>query len=84
MASAKSDANVVFLELNWEDTTTFSIPESDLVKCVSFIHEARSSGGSVLVHCAQVYACHMMSHDIAIGQTFEIVIFRVSPGLLQL
>ena len=57
MASAKRDAHIVFLELNWEDTTTFSIPETDLVKTVHFIHEARISGGSVLVHCAQ--ASHM-------------------------
>ena len=50
---ARSDG-VVFLELNWEDTTTFSIPECDLVQCIHFIHQARLAGGSVLVHCAQV------------------------------
>lgn len=52
--SAKGDLGIVFLELCWEDTTSFSIPESDLVQCVKFVHEARLRGGSVLVHCAQV------------------------------
>lgn len=58
MASAKTDCNIDFLELNWEDTTTFTIPEADLVRCVRFIHKARTSGGSVLVHCAQVCQSH--------------------------
>lgn len=44
----------MFLELNWEDTVSFNIPDEDLIQCVKFIHSARTSGGSVLVHCAQV------------------------------
>ena len=54
METARVNLGVTFLELNWEDTTTFSIPESDLVECVEFVHRARLNGGSVLIHCAQV------------------------------
>lgn len=51
---AKSQLGIMFLELNWEDTVSFNIPNEDLIQCVKFIHSARTSGGSVLVHCAQV------------------------------
>ena len=51
---AKKELKVVFLELNWEDSTSYNIQEEDLVRCAQFIHQARSNGGSVLVHCAQV------------------------------
>ena len=51
---AKEKQGVVFLELNWEDTTEFVIPDEDLVRSVRFICEARKKGSSVLVHCAQV------------------------------
>ena len=54
MRTAKESMGVVFLELNWEDTTEFVIPEEDLVRCVKFVHEARKEDSSVLVHCAQV------------------------------
>ena len=54
--SAAKDLGITFLEMNWEDSTSFSIPDADLVRCVEFIHEARGNGGSVLVHCAQVIA----------------------------
>ena len=57
---AKSEHGIVFLDLMWQDATTFIIPEADLVKCVLFIHKARSSGGSVLVHCAQVRTGHKL------------------------
>lgn len=52
VATAK-ELGITFLELGWEDTTSFVIPETDLGRCVEFIHEARGNGGSVLVHCAQ-------------------------------
>ena len=55
MEYAKKELKVTFLELNWEDSTSFVIEEEDLVQCAQFIHQARVSGGSVLVHCAQVY-----------------------------
>ena len=51
---AKQELNLVYLELNWEDVLSYNIQEEDLVKCVQFIHQARSNGGSVLVHCAHV------------------------------
>lgn len=51
---AKSQLGIMFLELNWEDTVSFNIPDEDLIQCVKLIHSARTSGGSVLVHCAQV------------------------------
>ena len=51
---AKQELNLVYLELNWEDVLSYNIREDDLVKCVRFIHQARNSGGSVLVHCAHV------------------------------
>ena len=54
MEYAKKELKLVYLELNWEDTTSYVIKEEDLVQCARFIHQARSSGGSVLVHCAQV------------------------------
>lgn len=54
MERAKSQLGIMFLELNWEDTVSFNIPDEDLIQCVKFIHSARTSGGSVLVHCAQV------------------------------
>ena len=54
METARSDLHITFLELGWEDTTSWSIPDEDLVQCVRFIHTARRAGGSVLVHCAQV------------------------------
>lgn len=43
-----------FLDLNWEDSVSFAIPDCDLATAVSFIHKARTEGSSVLVHCAQV------------------------------
>ena len=58
---AKSQLGIVFLELDWEDTTSFVISDVDLTKCVKFIHSAITSGGSVLVHCAQV-GLHMSIH----------------------
>lgn len=57
MATAKDELGIVFLEFDWEDSTSYSIPEEDLVRCVQFIHEARRNGGSVLVYCAQVRTC---------------------------
>ena len=59
MDYAKKELKIVFLELNWEDSTSYNIQEDDLVKCVHFIHQARNSGGSVLVHCAQVSKLRM-------------------------
>ena len=54
MEKARTELGIVFLELGWEDTTSYTITDGDLVRCVEFIHIARTSGGSVLVHCAQV------------------------------
>ena len=45
---------MTFLELNWEDIISYVIKEDDLVQCARFVHQARTSGGSVLVHCIQV------------------------------
>ena len=54
METARSELQITFLELGWEDTTSWTISDADLVQCVRFIHAARRAGGSVLVHCAQV------------------------------
>ena len=45
---------VTFLLMNWTDSESFVIPQGDLCRCVEFIHDALTSGSSVLVHCAQV------------------------------
>ena len=55
MKYAKKELKIEFLELNWEDIVSYVIKEDDLVRCVRFIHRARTSGGSVLVHCIQVH-----------------------------
>ena len=70
MHSAKEDMGVVFLELNWEDTTDFVIPEDDLVRCVQFVHSARKKGSSVLIHCAQVRPIEMFVGFFNGGQSF--------------
>ena len=51
---AQSEMGVVILNMDWEDTEQFTIPQSDFVQSSKFIHEGRQRGGSVLVHCAQV------------------------------
>ena len=51
---AKKELHIKFLNTDWMDSTIFQIPLQDLVECVQFIHTARISGSSVLVHCAQV------------------------------
>lgn len=56
---AKKELKLVFLELNWEDSTSYIIKEEDLVQCARFIHQARGVGGTVLVHCAQVNDGHI-------------------------
>ena len=58
MKYAKEELKIEFLELNWEDIISYVIKEDDLVQCARFIHQARSSGGSVLVHCIQVKSQH--------------------------
>ena len=45
---------VTFLVMKWTDSESFVIPQADLCACVEFIHDALTSGSSVLVHCAQV------------------------------
>jgi protein-tyrosine phosphatase len=44
---------IVFLEMEWIDDISYIIELGDLVRCVEFIHSGISSGGNVLVHCAQ-------------------------------
>ena len=51
---ARTELGISVLDLGWEDTTSFAIPEEDLARSAKFIHAARAAGGSVLVHCAQV------------------------------
>ena len=55
---AKKELKIEFLELNWEDIVSYVIKDDDLVQCACFIHRARTSGGSVLVHCIQVRSQH--------------------------
>lgn len=54
---AKNELKLSFLELEWEDTTSFCITDESLSRCCQFVHQARASGSSVLVHCAQVCVC---------------------------
>ena len=53
MKKAKA-MGIVFLEMEWIDDISYIIELGDLVRCVEFIHSGISSGGNVLVHCAQV------------------------------
>ena len=62
MEHAKKELKLTFLELNWEDSISYVIEEDDLVQCARFIHQARTNGGSVLVHCAQV--CLIISNIV--------------------
>ena len=55
---AKKELKIEFLELNWEDIVSYVIKDDDLVQCARFIHRARTSSGSVLVHCIQVRSQH--------------------------
>ena len=50
---------VTFRLMNWIDSDSFVIPRVDLCSCVEFIHDALTSGSSVLVHCAQVCSGHV-------------------------
>ena len=43
-----------YLEVEWEDSLVFNIPEDDLASVLRHIEAVRREGGSVLVHCAQV------------------------------
>lgn len=52
---ARSELRVTFQNLDWIDSTSFDISDASLSACCVFIHQARSSGASVLVHCAQVH-----------------------------
>ena len=61
MKRAKKELKIEFLELNWEDIISYVIKDDDLVQCARFIHQARTSGGSVLVHCIQVYMYSQVS-----------------------
>ena len=54
MERAKRELGVTFLNLDWVDSTSFEISDESLCECCRFIHSARTGGGSVLVHCAQV------------------------------
>ncbi len=46
--------NVNVLDLDWEDNMKFQITNEDFRQAAVFIQQGRKSGGSVLVHCAQV------------------------------
>jgi protein-tyrosine phosphatase len=69
---ARSELGVTFQNLDWIDSTSFDITDASLSSCCAFIHHARNSGASVLVHCAQgksrsataVIAHMMASHDM--------------------
>ena len=50
---ARDELGIAFLELDWVDATSFHISDESLSTSCRFIHQARSSGASVLVHCAQ-------------------------------
>ena len=51
--SVLSEHDVSCFYVEWEDHTSFDIPDVDLAQVLRFIHERLSTGGSVLVHCAQ-------------------------------
>lgn len=58
---AESELGVTFLKLDWIDMTSFCITDDSLSACCRFIYHARSTGASVLVHCAQVKLVHTYS-----------------------
>lgn len=77
----KTELSCTFLELDWDDSQQFDIPDDDLVKCVQFVHAAISKGHSVLVHCAQgksrsavaVIAYVMASQGVTFEEAAELV-----------
>ena len=62
----KTELSCTFLELDWDDSQQFDIPDDDLVKCVQFVHAAISKGHSVLVHCAQVSIIILCCNHISV------------------
>lgn len=71
MENAKTELKVVFLNLDWIDSTSFDISEESLSECCHFVHRARRSGGSVLVHCAQVQTLLIMMQSFLFCWFFE-------------
>ena len=75
----KNELKLSFLELEWEDTTSFCITDESLSKCCHFIHQARATGSSVLVHCAQVCVGVFRSAHIMIciptSPSFPVLLF---------
>lgn len=67
---AKEQLGISILELNWEDHQGFIIPDDGIATSCLFIHEAISSGSSVLVHCAQVIVW-----SLVVGSK-SIIVFR--------
>ena len=56
---ARDILKINFLELNWEDTETWLIPDSDIRTLCSYIQTGLDmEGQSVFVHCAQVKEEH--------------------------
>ena len=74
MERARRELGVTFLNLDWVDSTSFEISDESLCECCRFIHSARTGGGSVLVHCAQVCPLthtalpHIHTHSLSSGQ----------------
>ncbi|XP_066935196.1 dual specificity protein phosphatase 22-B-like [Clytia hemisphaerica] len=44
---------VDYIEVEWEDSLAFHIPEHEMKHVLRHIHSVRTNGGAVLVHCAQ-------------------------------
>ena len=55
MTTIVKELEIHYLALDWDDSPKFDIPMEELLKAISFIHEALRTG-SILVHCAQVSA----------------------------
>jgi len=67
---AVKSSGVEFRELNWVDSTEFTLPVSDCILSCNFIHRALTSGGNVIVHCAQgksrstsVVICYLLARE---------------------
>ena len=50
-----------YVDVEWEDSLVFDIPEDELASVVRFIERMRRQGKSVIVHCAQVSSFNFSS-----------------------
>jgi predicted dehydrogenase len=84
------DNGIEFLELNWIDSREQEISATDLEKSVQFINKHRSSGGNVVVHCAQgksrsttCVLSYLMSKDIELNPDEALAFVKTKRMMAQ-